>query len=56
MKNNFIFKHEHKGFTLTEILITLGIIGVVATMTLSPLTKKYQDKIMLTQVKELMQK
>ena len=51
MKNNFIFIHEHKGFTLTEILITLGIIGVVATMTLSPLTKKYQDKIMLTQVK-----
>ena len=40
MKNNFIFKHEHKGFTLTEILITLGIIGVVATITLPPLTKK----------------
>ena len=40
------------GFTLAEVLITLGVIGVVAAMTLPSLTKKYQDKILLTQVKK----
>ena len=38
-------------FTLAEVLITLGIIGAVAAITLPNLTKKYQEKIMLTQVK-----
>lgn len=33
-----------KGFTLAEVLITLGIIGVVAAMTLPTLVQKYQDK------------
>ncbi len=43
----------HKfGFTLAEVLITLGVIGVVAAMTLPSLTKKYQDKLLLTQVKK----
>ena len=42
---------RNSAFTLAEVLITLGIIGVVAAMTLPSLTKKYQDKIMLTQVK-----
>lgn len=42
---------KEKAFTLAEVLITLGIIGIVAAMTLPTLTKKYQDKVMLTQVK-----
>ena len=29
-----------KGFTLAEVLITLGIIGVVAAMTIPSLIKK----------------
>ena len=31
-------------FTLAEVLITLGIIGVVAAMTLPALVTKYKDK------------
>lgn len=35
-----------RGFTLAEVLITLGIIGVVAAMTLPALTGKYQSKVL----------
>lgn len=35
-----------KGFTLAEVLITLGIIGVVAAMTIPSFVKKYQHKIL----------
>ena len=38
-------------FTLAEVLITLGIIGVVAAMTLPTLIAKYQEKVWLTQFK-----
>jgi len=34
----------HTGFTLAEVLITLGIIGVVAALTLPTLIKSTQDK------------
>lgn len=33
-----------QGFTLAEVLITLGIIGVVAAMTMPVLIAKYQDR------------
>ncbi len=33
-----------KGFTLAEVLITLGIIGVVAAMTIPTLVANYQEK------------
>ncbi len=33
-----------KGFTLAEVLITLGIIGIVAAMTLPCLKKTMKDK------------
>ena len=39
-------------FTLAEVLITLGIIGVVAAMTLPGLVAKYKDKVMIAQVKK----
>lgn len=35
---------KFKGFTLAEVLITLGIIGVVAAMTLPALIQKQQKK------------
>lgn len=38
------------GFTLAEILITLGIIGVVATMTIPMLKTKIQKKIYATKL------
>ena len=34
----------NKGFTLAEVLITLGIIGVVAAMTLPALVNHTQGK------------
>jgi len=37
----YIYK---KGFTLAEVLITLGIIGVVATLTMPSLITNYQKK------------
>lgn len=41
-----------KGFTLAEVLITLGIIGVVAAMTLPALIQNYQDKQFKTAYKK----
>jgi len=40
------------GFTLAEVLITLGIIGVVAAMTLPTLISKYQMKVFETAFKK----
>lgn len=43
---------DTKGFTLAEILITLGIIGVVAAMTLPSLIQERQNKVLETQFKK----
>lgn len=40
-----------KGFTLAEVLITLGIIGVVAAMTIPTLMTKYQQEVYVTKMK-----
>lgn len=40
------------GFTLAEVLITLGIIGVVAAMTMPTLVQKYKEKQTSTQLKK----
>ena len=40
------------GFTLAEVLITLGIIGVVSAMTLPSLVGKYQKKQTVAQLKK----
>lgn len=39
---------KKSAFTLAEVLITLGIIGVVSAMTLPSLVQKYQEKVWLT--------
>ena len=45
-------KHHKIAFTLAEVLITLGIIGVVAAMTMPVLIGNYQKKQTVTQLKK----
>ncbi len=46
-------KHRQcKGFTLAEVLITLGIIGVISALTISSLIEKYNEKVLVSQVKK----
>lgn len=45
-----LFKHQ--AFTLAEVLITLGIIGVVAAITMPTIVAKTQDKVLTTQFKK----
>ena len=40
-----------KAFTLAEVLITLGIIGVVAALTLPNLVANYKKQVLVTQLK-----
>ena len=41
-----------EGFTLAEVLITLGIIGVVAALTLPSLIQKNNNKVVETRLKK----
>lgn len=43
---------KHKAFTLSEVLITLSIIGIVAAMTLPALMQSWNDKASVTKVKK----
>ena len=43
---------KFRAFTLAEVLITLGIIGVVAAMTMPTLIKDYQKKTWTTQLQK----
>lgn len=45
------FMKTNKGFTLAEVLITLGIIGVVAAMTIPSLINKYQKLVFINRIK-----
>lgn len=49
-KCNRLFTHKC-AFTLAEVLITLGIIGVVAAMTIPTLMSNYRKKQLETQIK-----
>ncbi len=40
------------GFTLAEVLITLGIIGVVAAITMPSLIKHYQQQVVISRLKK----
>ena len=42
----------NKGFTLAEVLITLGVIGVVAAMTLPSVINKYKEQETVNKVKK----
>lgn len=41
-----------KGFTLAEVLITLGIIGVVAALTMPSLIQSYKERETVSRVKK----
>lgn len=41
-----------KGFTLAEVLITLGIIGVVAALTMPSIIANYQKKVISVRLKK----
>lgn len=41
-----------KAFTLAETLITIGLIGVVAAMTLPTVISTFQDKIAVARLKK----
>ena len=43
----------HLGFTLAEVLITLGIIGVVAAMTLSNLIYEYKKEVTVNKLRHV---
>ena len=49
--SNFISKKS--AFTLAEVLITLGIIGVVAALTIFTLVTNYQKRTTVTQLKKV---
>lgn len=45
-------KKSKKAFTLAEVLVTLGVIGVVAVLTVPNVMSNYQKKVMATQLKK----
>lgn len=45
-------KFSHNGFTLAEVLITLGIIGVVAAITLPTLIQNHQKQVYVNGLKK----
>ena len=48
-----IFNNTRRvGFTLAEVLITLGIIGVVSAMTIPTLISNYQEKVLINKAKQ----
>ncbi len=44
---------KHRAFTLAEVLITLGIIGIVAAMTLPTLISNYKAKVIANKLKKV---
>mgnify|MGYP004453542675 FL=1 len=45
------FRHWYRAFTLAEVLITLGIIGVVAALTIPTLMANHRKKVIATRLK-----
>ena len=43
---------KRNGFTLAEVLVTLGVIGIVAAITMPTLIKNYQKNVWVNQLKK----
>ena len=56
LKYNILIKERilsmKNAFTLAEVLVTLGIIGVVAAMTVPNLMENYQRQSYITQLRK----
>ena len=44
-------KNKNRAFTLAEVLITLGIIGIIAAMTLPSIIASYRRKVVVLRLK-----
>ena len=55
-KGQKFMKKKNLGFTLAEVLIVIGIIGVVAALTLPNLNHATGDKERITKVKKIYSK
>lgn len=55
--NNSDMQHhksfKNVGFTLAEVLITIGIIGVVSALTIPSLVQKYNDRVTINKLKKI---
>lgn len=51
--NNLFSAKKAAAFTLAEVLVTLGIIGVVSAMTLPTLVKNHQRQVYVAQLKKV---
>ena len=49
---NKLLNRKIKGFTIAEVLITLGIIGIIASMTMPMIIAKYQKKVTVERLKK----
>jgi type II secretory pathway pseudopilin PulG len=45
-------KNKYPAFTLAEVLITLGVIGIIAAMTIPNLIASYQKKVFVNRLKQ----
>lgn len=51
MRGDTLKTSHCNGFTLAEVLITLGIIGIVAAVTIPALVSGYKKKVFVTKMK-----
>lgn len=51
--NLYKYKQSKFGFTLAEVLITLGVIGIVAALTLPSVIGNYKEKETITKLKKV---
>ena len=53
LPRRFAPRNDLSAFTLSEVLITLGIIGIVAAMTMPVLIANYQKQVQVAQIKKV---
>ena len=50
---NRLLKRIFLGFTLAEVLVTIGIIGIVAALTIPNLTRKWEERAIISKYKKM---